>query len=257
MRRVQCAVITAALLLACVEASAQASAPLRFCTAQHNLPMSAAHPPSGVELEVAQAIARKLGTRAEFVWRESDAEGIEQGVLEGRCDAALGVMAETSGIAAGPPLPGVARTRPYYGAGYVLIHRPASRTVETLAELGDTRIAVETESVPIYTLKQRGHKVHALFDYDGVIAAVSDGRAEYGYLWGPAVARLLRDRKDVVIAPGFRPDDRWNFALAVREDSLQLRQKLNEAIQAVVREGTVAGIFARHRVPYLPPQDQE
>lgn len=248
------AAATAALALAGADLSAQTGAPLRFCAAQHNLPLSAAHPPSGVELEIAQAIAQHLGTKAEFVWRDADEEGLEQGVLEGRCDAALGVMVETGGMAGAPAAPGVTRTRPYYGAGYVLIHRTGTLPVGTLAELGDSRIAVEAESVPVYTLKQRGHPVHVFFDYGAVAAAVAEGRVPYGYLWGPVAARLLRDRSDVVIASDFQPEDRWNFALAVRENDSTLLAELNEAVEALHREGTVARIFSRNGVPYLTPE---
>lgn len=256
MRRCRILVAVAAMLLAGAEASAQADRPLRFCAARHNLPLSADHPPSGVELEVAHAVAQHLGREAEFVWREPDEEGQEEGVLQGRCDAALGVMVETDGIAGNPPLPGVTRTRPYYGAGYVLIHRPGTRPVQTLGELKDTRIAVETESVPIYTLKLRGQPVHALFSSDAVIKAVADGRVDYGYLWGPVAARLLNGRKDVVIASGFRPEDRWNFALAVRDEDTEIRTKLNEAIAMLVRAGVISDLFARHGVPYLTPEQR-
>ena len=243
-----------AVVLAHADLAAQARAPLRFCAAQHNLPLSAAHPPSGVEVEVAQAIAQRLGAKAEFVWRDADEEGLEQGVLEDRCDAALGVMADAGSMAGGPPPPGVIRTQPYYSAGYVLIHRPDASPARTLAELAGTRIAVEAESVPVYTLKQRGHPIHAFFDYDAVIAAIADGRVEYGYLWGPVAARLLHGRKDVVIASGFQPEDRWNFALSVREHDARLREELNKAVELLVREGVVAEIFARHGVPYLTPE---
>lgn len=253
MTRRYLAVATAALALAGTDLSAQTGAPLRFCAAQHNLPMSAAHPPSGIELEVAQAIGRRLDTQAEFVWRDADEEGLEQGVLEGRCDAALGVLAETGGMAGAPPAPGIARTRPYYGAGYVLIHHTSVPPVRALAELAGTRIAVEAESVPVYTLKQRGHPIHAFFDYDAVVEAVAEGRVKYGYLWGPVAARLLGNRNDVVIASGFEPEDRWNFAMAVRESDTELQEALNAAIRSLIHDGTIVRIFAGYGVPYLRP----
>jgi ABC-type amino acid transport substrate-binding protein len=250
------AAVLMALLTAFADSSAQTGTPLRFCAAQHNLPLSAAHPSAGIELEVARAIAQRLGREPEFVWREVDEEGLEEGVREGACDAALGVMVETGGIAGSPALPGIARTQPYYGAGYVLIHRSGTRPVQTLAELQGTRIAVEAESVPIYTLKQRGQPIHALFNHGAVIEAVAAGRVDYGYLWGPITARLLGGRTDVVIASDFQPEDRWNFALAVQENDSELHAQLNEAVAALVREGVVADIFARAGVPYLVPEPQ-
>jgi ABC-type amino acid transport substrate-binding protein len=248
------AAASAAVLLACADLSAQAGRPLAFCLATDNLPFSAAYPPSGIEVEIARAISERLGREALFVWRDVHGEeSPEEALRDGRCDVAAGAIVDPGLMAEGRRVPGLALTDPYYSAGYLLIHRPELPSVGALAELSDVRIGVEMISIPVYTLKLRGHKVYALHDHDDVIKAVADGRIDYGYIWGPLAAWLLRERDDVVLAEAFQPEEHWNFALAVREEDGALRQALSGAIRELVGSGGVAATFGKHGIPYLVP----
>jgi ABC-type amino acid transport substrate-binding protein len=234
-------------------APAQEARPIRFCLAADNLPMSAAYPPpSGVEVELARALAAELNTEAELQWLDHADRG-EDAVLAGRCEAAFGAVVDP-GLADGRVLPGLALSTPYLGAGYQLVRRSDAPPARSLAELGEARIGVEVESVPIYTLKQRGHRVHALDDSDAVIEAVADGRVRYGYLWGPLATWLLRDRADVVPVREFEPEERWDFALIVREAAVPLRERLDGALRRLVATGAIEEIALRYGVRYLRPE---
>jgi ABC-type amino acid transport substrate-binding protein len=245
--------MVAAALLVAATAQAQGSRPLTFCVGVDNLPMSDASGPSGFEVELARTLAKRLGSEAVFEWLDPHRDLTEKAVLDGRCDAALGAIVEPGGMAGAQPVTGVTLTAPYYSAGYQLIRRSGARPVSDLEELRGTRIALEGESLVTYTLRQQGHAVHVLRDYGGVIAALADGRAEYGYLWGPLAAWMLRDRSDVVLETEFRPAERWNFAMAVRKDNESFRQALNAAIRDLVGSGAAAEIFRKYEVPYRPP----
>ncbi len=224
---------------------------LRFCLAADNMPFARASPPAGIEVELARRIAAGLGQRALFRWADAT-QDVEAQVLEGRCDAAFGAIEEPGSMADGLLLPGGALTEPYHSAGYLLIRHQDAPPVHSLDEI-ESRIAVEMESIPIYTLKQRGHSVFALDDYEAVIRAVAERRVDYGYIWGPLAAWLLRDREDVVLVDGFQAQDRWNFTLVVRADDPAFRDALSAAILELRRTGEVERIFAAHGIPYLPP----
>ncbi|HEV2146499.1 MAG TPA: transporter substrate-binding domain-containing protein [Longimicrobiaceae bacterium] len=253
MRRAVLLPGAAAAALLATAAAAQAPRTITFCAATDNLPLS--HRDAGVEVELARRLAESLGATARFEWLEHG-ERPGEALPAGRCDAALGAVVDPGTLADGRRAPGIALTTPYYGAGYALIRRADVAPVRTLAELGDTRIAVETESIPIYTLKQRGNRVYAVHDYDAVVEAVADGRADYGYLWGPLASWLLRDRSDVVLAPEFEPVERWSFSLALRESDGALRERLDAAIRDMVRSGEAARVFGEKGVPYLPPGER-
>jgi polar amino acid transport system substrate-binding protein len=251
MSRLAIAPAVAALVAAATAASAQTVKTLTFCAGTDNLPLS--HPGSGIEVEFARALAPRIGAEARFTWLDAHEESFEQAVLDGRCDAALGAIVDPGPMAGDRTLPGVKLSDPYYAAGYLLVRRVVARPVRTLEEIGDSRIAVEMVSIPVYTLRQRGLGVYALRDSEAVIQAVADGRAEYGYLWGPLTASLLRDRNDVVLVKEFEPEERWSFALALRASGGELLDAVNAAIGEMVREGEMERIFARYGVPFLRP----
>jgi ABC-type amino acid transport substrate-binding protein len=106
-------------------------------------------------------------------------------------------------------------------------------------------------SIPVFTLRQRGHEVYVVDDSEAVVAALAEDRAVYGYLWAPMAAWLLGDRRDVIVAGEFLPADVWDFGVALRAGDLELRAALEAAIDRSIDDGTVAGIFSRHDVPYF------
>lgn len=223
-----------------------------FCASAASLPMSAEYgAPRGYEVEIARALAERLGAEARFTWLGSE-EAFEEAVRAGRCDAALGVIVDPGPMADPPDLTGLALTRPYYQTGYLLVRRPEAPPVRSFDEVPDTRIGVEGESVVTYTLRQRGQPVHVLFDRDAVIEAVADGRAVYGYLWGPVTAWSLRERDDVVVAAEFESPDRWHFALAVPAGDTALRTELDAAIAALDADGTLERLITGYGLPYSP-----
>lgn len=248
MLRFACMIAAVAQFATVTAASAHT---VTFCAGLDNLPLSDLE--SGVEVEFARELARTMGAEVRFTWLDAHEESFEQAVLDGRCDAALGAILEPGPMAGERNLPGVMLSEPYYAAGYVLVRRTAARPVRNLEEVGDARIAVEMVSSPVYTLRQRGHGVYALRDSEAVIGAMADGRADYGYLWGPLVPALLRDHQDLVVVEEFSPVDRWSFALAVREGNDRLLRALDAGIRELTRGGVVEQIFARHGVPFLSP----
>lgn len=246
-RRLTAAALAAAGCLGAAKTAAAQSTPaLSFCAGADNSPMSQERTSDGIEVEFARALAAEMGAEAAFVWLDAHTESIEQAVLNGRCDAALGAIVDPGPMAGSRALDGVALTAPYYHAGYVLIRGAATRPLRTLAELGGRRVAVERESIATFSLRQQGRRVHVLHDYQAVVAAVADHRVEYGYLWGPIAAWALRNRRDVVVSEGFIASEQWGFALAVRDRDALLRRRLNRAIRALADRDAVLRIAAAY-----------
>lgn len=238
---------------AAAAAAAQTPPPLRVCVESHSLPMSMSHPDRGIDVELARAIGQRLERPVAFVWH-APGIALDRAILDGRCDLAPGAVLDEGSIARSGVPDGLALTTPYAGAGYLLLRRADAPPVRRLSELGDERIGVEMESVAIYTLKQRGHRVYALDDYSAVIRALADGRIDYGYLWGPLAAWVAADREELRVAPEFEPVERWDLAFAVAAGDAPLRSAVDRAIAAMVRADEVAAIFGRWGVPYLPPR---
>lgn len=233
-------------------ANAQDRHALTFCAGTDNLPMSQQGKPSGFEIDFARALAAELSMQLRITWLDPAATSFEQAVLDRECDAALGAIVDPGPMAGERLLSGVALTRPYYRAGYMLVRRAATVSPTSPADVGDARVAVERESIAVYTLRQQVEQVHVMPDFNAVIAAVAEARVPYGYVWAPVAAWALRDRTDVVLDARFDTPDAWDFALAVREDN-PLRSRIDDSIQALVTRGEVAAIFHRYGVPYQAP----
>lgn len=224
-------------------ATSHAAEPLRLCVATDNLPMSDDAPPRGMEVKFGRELAERMGRTLELVWHSPGAGAADRALLTRQCNAALGAVASGDALTQAQPIPGITLTRPYYTAGYMLVRRVQTPPVRQLADLDEERIAVEMVSIPMYTLKQRGLRVFAVDDHAAVIDAVADGRANYGYLWGPIAEWDLRDRDDVVIERQFKPEERWDFAMAVRADDQRLKEEIDSALVALDRSGELAKLF--------------
>ena len=227
--------------------------PISFCLAAHNLPFSTSHPPWGIDGELVRKLGEQLNRPTSFVWISEEEETPEEALREGRCEVATGAIVEADGLARPIAVPGLELTEPYYTAGYVLIHEASRPSPRSLADVGEERIGVEMISIPIYTLKQQGRRVYALDDTEAVVRAVADGRASYGYVWGPVGAWLLRERSDVVLGQEYQPEEKWSFALAVRSGADGLRAELNQGLAELTRSGVITAIFEDFGIPYLPP----
>lgn len=223
-------------------AQAPGSAALRLCLAD---PHEASG--DGPAAALARLVATRLGG-ARVVEIAAEDAGAADAVRGGRCDVAVGMLAEPGPMAERPDTAGLVLVPPYYAAAYVLVRRPDTRAVRTLGDIGEQRIAVEGESVAAYVLRHRGHRVHVFPDRDGVLSAVADGRAAVGYLWGPHAAPLLRTRADVVVDEAFVPPDRWRFAFAVRADDATARTRLDDVVGALQREGAIERLAARYHL---------
>lgn len=99
----------------------------------------------------------------------------------------------------------------------------------------------------------RDHKVHVVRRVEDVIDVVAEGQTEYGYMWGPLAAWMLKDREDVKLVEGFAPEESWHFALAVREDDEALRQALDSAIEAVIESGAAGTILGAYGLSWQDP----
>jgi ABC-type amino acid transport substrate-binding protein len=234
-------------------AGAQDPSPLRFCAGEHNLPLSAAAPPRGVEVSFARALAGRLGRTAAFHWMGVE-EDAGQAVLDGHCELALGAVVDDGSLADARLRSGLALSEPYYAAGYVLVRRADATPVRRLSELREVRVGVESESVAIFSLKLRGHHVHVLPDHAAVIRAIATGNVAYGYVWGPLAAWSLRARTDILIEDAFEVEERWGFALAIDSTDTALLGRVNREIRRMRNGGIIGEIFSEYGIPYLAPR---
>ncbi|HSD61416.1 MAG TPA: transporter substrate-binding domain-containing protein [Burkholderiales bacterium] len=226
----------------------------------------------GADVELAQAIATKLGVRADLVWFNADEnmdDDLRNMVWKGHY---LG--GRTAHLMMHVPVDPVLMESndkvrifgPYYREQLAFARNtlriPNFSGMAGLEAFTREKVGVETASLADDFLmgafggRIRGNVVHfkslteaaAALD-GGQVAAVM---APYGELEGA----VGRNASNIAIQP-FRPTgiavSAWNVGVAVKQDNSELAATVEQAIRALLDEGTVQRIFARQGITYMSP----
>jgi polar amino acid transport system substrate-binding protein len=230
---------------------------LRICVDPENPPVSLNRmgEPPGFDVEIAQAIAARLELRPRFVWVDSTYGGrvLRRSLFAGKCDLFMGLPVDST--AETPEA--LALTAPYYSSGYLLIGwQERSDAAVTPAEHRRARIAVERQSGAHMRLERIDARLVVYGSQREVVDAVARRAVELGAVWLPDVDRLLQDRAPAVRVVGSGTPERllrWNVAMGVRRSDTNLQSAVSRAVGDLLREGRIAAIFEKYRVPFYPP----
>jgi polar amino acid transport system substrate-binding protein len=240
-----------------------------------NLPYSSARDERdrpGLDVELARALARQLGVRLRIEWLDVQHETAVGELLKHQCDLVLGEAIEVNAVADDEPLAGkVVYSRPYYGTGYVLVHRkkgpgpapaalaalkPAPSGTGTGTLTAPLRLGTEAGSIADYRLRQRGLLRQLFRNQLATLKALDDGGIDYAYLWAN-VGWTLHVSPDygarLELVPGYVPEDHWNIAIAMSPGDDELKRHVDAALESLINEGTVAQVLARYHVAAFAP----
>jgi polar amino acid transport system substrate-binding protein len=223
-----------------------------------NLPYSAAkgeHP--GLDVELAHHLAKQLGVKLRIDWLNVQHETAIGQLLAGQCDLVLGEAVADNAVVDDEELVGkVLYSRPYYGTGYVLVERKNGPHVHSLEELKGAkshRLGAEAGSVADYSLRQRGFHRRLFRNQLATLKALNDGDIDCAYLWANVGWTLhVSPDFDLKLVSGYVPEDHWNIAVAIRRGDVELERHVNQAVDALINDGSVSRILAAYHVPYYP-----
>jgi polar amino acid transport system substrate-binding protein len=224
-----------------------------------NLPYSSAKEDRpGFDLELARALAQQLHVKLRVEWLDIHHETAVGQLLQRQCDLALGEAVAANTVADDEVLAGkILYSRPYYGTGYILVQRKNGPRVQSLAELKGAksqRLGTEAGSVADYQLRQHGYLRRLFRNQLATLKGLNDGDIDYAYLWAN-VGWTLHVSPDLSLelAPNYVPEDHWNIAVAMNQKDEELKKHVDEALGALIADGTVARALARYHVPYYTP----
>jgi len=202
----------------------------------------------GFQIELAEAIAKQLGVRLRvewivFTWHARRVE----------CDATIGSIVKDAddGPRRGPRL-----TRPYIASGYVLVVPVASAPIEHLVDAKGGKIGVEHTSWPHYVLDLR--KI-PLASYGGpveILEAVARREVAAGLVSDAYAGWYIKLNPGTVkISETYVPekDFRWNVAVALRNADTAIVDAVNQALDALAADKTIATVLGRYGITYRPP----
>lgn len=207
---------------------------------QNNLPFSTTHPqPAGVDYEIAQLLAEKLGVSLQVYWAYSSHDSYPSKLANKRfCDVILGVMHDDRFADR------VAYSEPYYFANYVYaIHADSQAT-----NLEELPIAAEP-GIAVRGLGGRTTKTYP--NLEAILSAVATRKAPVGYVissrahwlatqkW-PGKIRFVQPQTNV---------DRFGICAAVRLHESDLKDAINGAFRELRESGQLQKAFAQWHIP--------
>ena len=193
---------------------------------------------TGFEAELAEALARALGVRAEFV--QNDWSTLVPSLERGTVDVALNGLEVTPARAAR-----VAFTRPYYLFSERLVARADDARVRDLASLRGLRVGTLASSEAWDLLLGAGAVAVPYEGVDEPFADLAHGRTD-AVLMDDIIVDRYAPRHAGLRVVGDVADGR--YAAAVRADERALATALDEALGTLVANGRLGDILARYRL---------
>jgi polar amino acid transport system substrate-binding protein len=193
----------------------------------------------GFEAEIADALAHRMGVRAEFV--QNDWSNLVPSLERGDFDMAMNGLEITPERQAQ-----VAFSQPYFRFTEVLVVRRDMPTVSSLADLHGQRVGTLNASLAFEILKSVPQIETVL--YEGVEEPYSD--LEQGRLAGVLLDNIIADRYGLV-RPTLRQagiSGEGVYAIAVRRDSPALLKAVDTALADLVQSGELRAILSRWRL---------
>jgi polar amino acid transport system substrate-binding protein len=223
---------------------------LGLCAHPNSLPFaSKAGDPPGFQVELGQALARKLGVSLRLDWIITQYQMRSAG-----CDILLDVIADREAQ-------GETRLRiskPYYRTG-VALAVPSSSTLTSFNGLNEhTKVGVQVGSVAAMIIGQRhvptstfgfeNDSLDALSNHEIDAAAVTPTVASYFNLTHPDKAFRILDRDESVA------DLNWNVAVGMVRPDDALRDAIDGAVERLRNDGTIDRIYGRYGVVLQAPK---
>jgi polar amino acid transport system substrate-binding protein len=250
--------IRVVLLLAVVIGSAEArtlsavreSGEIRMCAHPNSLPFASktADPP-GFEVEMGRALAQQLQVSLAMDWIL-----ITYQLPRTDCDFIL----DTISAPDAPPDFGIKLSKPYYRGGVVLAV-PAGSPITSFAGLnGHTKVGVLTGSLASMILDQH-HVPISVFGFDeDMLDALTDHQIDAAAVSLISAGYYNTQHKDhplTVLPPDEAENDLvWNVAVGMRRPDAALQQAINDAVDRLSADGTIARIYSRYGVTLQPPK---
>jgi polar amino acid transport system substrate-binding protein len=202
----------------------------------------------GFQIEIARAIAARLGLKLRVDWivpryRASMVD----------CDMLMDTIArpEIQG-------PAIKLSIPYQTGGVALAFAPGRETVSTYRELKEgTRVGVMMNSLASLIVSKTPARMVPFGFEDDMVQAIAKGEVDAGALSPASIGYynlMHADRKVTLVhAEDSEPELKWVVAVGLRRADAPLVEAVNNALSALIADGTIAKAYAKYGVEYRRP----
>ena len=234
------------------------------CADPYNLPFSSPDPNMpGFDVDIAREIAAGMGLEIAYHWVDTGTRGglsraIRLSINDNKCAFFMGVPDEPDMIEEYQEKKLII-TRPYLGAGYILVGKEGGPSPQTLAEVKDAKIGVIMFTIADMDLSAEGFRTDPYRVNEENLAALQKGEVDFSLILSSKAGWWLHQNpgSGLAIIEGFTPDPRmvYGLVIAVRRTEHDLQAAINEQLDKLVASGRIAEIVANYGVPFLPPSN--
>jgi mxaJ protein len=237
------------------EDAAHSAVPFRICAEPDNLPYSQQSTRSGLDVEVAELLAKDLGRPLEIKWvPQEDQSYFRQTISAGHCDAIMNVPAGFERLLT---------TRPWYRTGFVFVAK--ENRLPKVKSFADRRLRKMSfgvpntglgETAPVLALGRNGliKNVHpySIFSTKEILEDVVSNKLDAGIVWGPFGSWYAQQER-LPLAVHLTPEKdektplAYDITIGVRKGNEELKNKLNLALER--QHDAIAAVLNKWRIP--------
>ena len=223
----------------------------------------------GLDVDIASAIARRLGVRFDPLWFDAD-ENVDDDLRNmvwkghylghGPADVMIHAPVDRELQKRTPQARLIA---PYYRESLALARNTEKiGRVDDMGFLADTLIGVEVDSLASFVLlgHQGGQYRERIRHYKSprlAVEAFLKGEVQAVMAQKGEVEGLLKGEANVAIAPppipGAMAQRAWAVGLAVKSSNAELAAAVEAAVTEMVRDGELEKLFVAHGITYVRP----
>jgi polar amino acid transport system substrate-binding protein len=224
---------------------------LSLCAAPNALPFASKRGERrGYQIDLAQALAERLGVRLQVEWvllsfqyRQVD------------CDIAMDTIADPEAQLEA----NLRWSEPYQRSGVALALRPETDGITGFDSLeGERRVGVMQASLAHMYLEQRGARTVPFGFEDDMLQALAAGELDAAAVTPLSIGyyNLQHPEEPVhlIYAYDAVPELSWDLAVGMRRSDRFLRKAVDDAVQAMLADGTFGRIYASYGIEHRPPE---
>ena len=197
----------------------------------------------GIEVDIMEQIATELGVELEIV--QMDFDSVLVGIQTAKYDCGA------SGITVNADREkNMLFTKPYYNAAQVIVVKEGS-PITGKADLKDKTVSVQTGTTAESGCQDEGIAIQAYNANADAKSALTTGKVDAWVVDNLTALQMVEDGEGLVILNEKLTEEPYAFAFAFGSEDLVA--EINKALEKLINDGTIAGIFDNYGETYHKP----
>ena len=197
----------------------------------------------GIEVDIMELIAKELGVELEIVQMDFDA--VLMGIQTAKYDCgASGITVDADREK------NMLFTTPYYNAAQVIVVKEGS-PITGKADLSGKTVSVQTGTTAESGCLDEGISVQAFNANADAKTALTTGKVDAWVVDNLTALQMVEDGDGLVVLDEKMTEEPYAFAFAFGSEDLVA--EINKALEKLISDGTIAGIFENYGEAYAKP----